>query len=87
MSTKSWSVLREDDGKVSAARVILVMAMGAWVVMFGFWCAAVGGLFFDLWPWARFKDAITVGGAGLIGTLVLTIGGYAINRMTRRAQS
>lgn len=85
MSIRSWSALREDDGKFSVTRLILVMAMGAWTVMFGFWCAAVVGLYFDLWPWERFKDAIIAGGTGLIGTLVATIGGYAINRITRRA--
>lgn len=84
MSTRSWSVLREDDGKFSVTRVILAMAMSGWVVMFGFWCAAVVGLYFDLWPWERFRAAIVTGGTGLIGTLVLTIGGYAVNRLSRK---
>lgn len=80
MSTRSWSVFREESGKVSASRVVMVGAMGAWGIQFLFWCIAVAGLFFNAWPWTRFEDAIMVGGAGLIGTLVLTIGGYVVNR-------
>ncbi len=73
-------MLREDSGKISASRVNLASSILAFWIVFLFWMAATLGLFFDLWPWDRFHDAIVAGGLGLLGVIFGAVGGYAVNR-------
>jgi hypothetical protein len=77
-------MLREDNGKVSAARVSVASSLVAFWLVFVVWMAATLGLFFDLWPWERFHDAIVAGGIGLLGVIFGALGGYAANKYTRK---
>ena len=74
------SMLREDSGKISAARVNLVSSILAFWIVFLIWMAVVFGLFLDIWPWERFHDAIVAGGLGLLGVLFSAGGSYAVNK-------
>jgi hypothetical protein len=76
-------MLREDSGKISASRVNLASSILAFWIVFLFWMAATLGLFFDLWPWERFHDAIVAGGLGLLGVVFGAVGGYSVNRYAR----
>jgi hypothetical protein len=73
-------MLREDSGKVSAARVNLASALAGFWVVFLVWFVIVVGLFFDYWPWERFHDAIVAGGLGLLGVIFGAVGGYTANK-------
>lgn len=73
-------MLKERDGKVSAARVNLASAILAFWLVFLVWLVVVLGLFFDVWPWERFDRAIVAGGIGLLGVIFGGVGGYAVNK-------
>ncbi len=69
---------------MSAARVNLVSGILAFWIVFLVWLAIVLGLFFDVWPWDRFHDAIVAGGLGLLGVIFGGVGGYAANKWRGR---
>jgi hypothetical protein len=73
-------MLREDNGKVSAARVSVASSLLAFWLVFLVWLAVTLGLFFDAWPWDRFHDAIVAGGIGLLGVIFGALGGYTVNK-------
>lgn len=74
------AMLKEPNGKLSASRVNLVSSiLGFWVV-FLVWFVSVVGLFFDLWPWERFHQAIVAGGLGLLGVIFGAVGAYGVNK-------
>jgi len=82
--SKLLTVLQEDNGKLSMARVQLACAIASYFIVFVLWVGIVGGIFFDLWPWSRFDGAITAGGIGLLGIIFGAGASYAVNKVASR---